>query len=368
MEKSPAGTHPSTDTQTDARTHAPGLDAHSALDAHATDVHGGGARVADPPVDVERDLHAPSVSVVVPSYNHAPFVGKTLRSIFGQTLAPLELFVIDDGSTDGSPRVIEGALKDCPFPCELIARANRGLCATLNEGFARTRGRFFAYLGSDDLWLPGFLCARVELLSVRPRAVLAYGNAYSIDAADRIIDCTTDWARYRDGDVRQMLLEILAPLSPTVLYRRDALGRAPWNEESRLEDYELYLRLSGAGEFAFDARVLSAWRQHGYNTSENLTMMMRERLAAQRLAAPALGVGPKELEHFQSLAKFRSAEEFVRRGEKLRAARLTFESLGGIPSASAAAKMLLRLAVPSRLLGWYRRRGRRESHERYGTL
>ena len=107
----------------------------------------------------------------MPSYNHAPFVAAALRSVFAQTLAPARLLVIDDGSRDGSPGIIEDALKDCPFPCELIARGNRGLCATLNEGLAKTDGAFFAYLGSDDLWLPGFLEARVRALEERPRAL-----------------------------------------------------------------------------------------------------------------------------------------------------------------------------------------------------
>src|SRR2546427_3062547 len=201
------------------------------------------------------------VSVFVPSYNHARFVESTLRSIMKQTLRPAELLVIDDGSTDDSPRVIERVLRDCPFPCELVVRANRGLCATLNEGLAKTRGLCFAYLGSDDLWLPDFLAARVSMLEARPPAVLAYGHAFLIDEDDRIIDCTLDWAHYTDGNARTMLLqENIAPMSPTVLHRRAVLERYGWNERARLEDYELYLRLSADGEFAFDAGILSAWR------------------------------------------------------------------------------------------------------------
>ena len=95
-----------------------------------------------------------TVSVVVPSYNHARFIESTLRSIIKQTFRPAELLVIDDGSSDESPTIIERTLGECPFPCEFVARDNRGLCATLNEGFERTHGDYFAYLGSDDLWLP----------------------------------------------------------------------------------------------------------------------------------------------------------------------------------------------------------------------
>src|ERR1043166_8188227 len=141
----------------------------------------------------------PRVSVVVPSYNHAPFVAQTLRSIFRQTQPPAELLVIDDGSADDSARVAAETLKDCPVPCELIARANRGLCATLNEGLGKTRGGYLAYLGSDDLWLPDFLKARVSLLEARARAVLAYGHALLIDERGEVFDCTADWAAYADG-------------------------------------------------------------------------------------------------------------------------------------------------------------------------
>src|SRR5918992_1125117 len=124
----------------------------------------------------------PKVSVVVPSFNHAPFIQTTLRSIFNQTLAPAQLLVIDDGSSDGSADIIEQTLQDCPFPSQLMARSNRGLCATLNEGLARTSGDYFAYLSSDDVWLPDFVEARVSLLEARPQAVLGYGHCFLIDA------------------------------------------------------------------------------------------------------------------------------------------------------------------------------------------
>src|SRR6266404_5774906 len=83
-----------------------------------------------------------TVSVVLPSYNHARFIEATLRSIMKQTFPPSELIVIDDGSADDSVSVIDRVLNECPFPCELVVRGNRGLCATLNEGFARTRGGY----------------------------------------------------------------------------------------------------------------------------------------------------------------------------------------------------------------------------------
>src|SRR5262245_46675785 len=110
------------------------------------------------------DDRRPEIFVVVPSYNHAPFVEMCLRSIFSQTVRPGKLLVIDDGSSDDSPKFIATVLKDCPFDAELIARENRGLCRTLNEGLEASSGDYFAYIGSDDLWSPEFLEARARML------------------------------------------------------------------------------------------------------------------------------------------------------------------------------------------------------------
>jgi len=309
-----------------------------------------------------------TVSVVLPSYNHARFIEATLRSIMKQTFTPSELIVIDDGSADNSVVVIDRALNECPFPCELVARGNRGLCATLNEGFARTRGDYFAYLGSDDLWLPDFLRARVDLLNSRPDAVLAYGHAYFIDEQNRIIDSTADWARYADGNARQMLLQTTAPMSPTVMYRREALAQHRLEEESKLEDYDLYLRLSVGGLFAFDPRMLSAWRRHGSNISRDQTLMLEEQLQAQGQAALRFGFTARQIEDLQRATRFNRAEDFLRVGQKSEALRLMLHNLRGAHSPRATARMLLRLLLPNSIMRRRARTRQRKVFQRYGTL
>lgn len=323
----------------------------------------------DESVGGDNDAAGASVSVVVPSFNHARFVAQALRSIFRQTHAPAELIVIDDGSSDGSPQIIGRELQDCPFPCELIARANRGLCATLNDGLTRsTRGRYFAYLGSDDLWLAGFLAARVAALAARPRAALAYGHAYLIDEAGRAFDCTADWAAYADGDVRAMLLETIAPMSPTVVYRRDALARHGWDERARLEDYDLYLRLAADGDFAFDPRPLAAWRRHGRNTSRDQRMMLDEQLAAQRRQLHSLGLSERELARLHARLRFARAEDFLRLGHKADALRLALSNLSGARSPRTVARLAARLVIPFPLVRAHKRRAARRAAERYGNF
>ncbi|MEO8072781.1 MAG: glycosyltransferase family A protein, partial [Acidobacteriota bacterium] len=304
----------------------------------------------------------------VPSYNHAPFVEKCLKSIIKQTLSPKKLLVIDDGSKDDSPRIIERVLKDCPFDAELIVRENCGLCATLNEGFARSSGEYFAYLGSDDLWLPAFLAERAELLEKRESAVLAYGHSFTIDAEENIIDCSADWANFPDGDPRPMLFRGNAPFSPTVVYRRSALENTVWNEKAKLEDYDFYLRLAEKGEFAFDRQVLSAWRQHGANASDDWQFMLDEVLAAQNRNAAELGINLKTLVRIQTETKFSYTENLARSGKKMRAFSLFFNNLRGADSTRLAAKNLLRILTPMPILRRYRQTAQRRTTHKYGKV
>lgn len=296
----------------------------------------------------------------VPSYNHAPFVEATLRSIFAQTLPPRKLLVIDDGSRDGSPQVIERVLKECPFPSELIVRENRGLCRTLNQALELSDGDYFAYVGSDDFWLPEFLSARREMLDRRPDAVLGYGNAQLVDEAGRVFDDSSlhagEWAEYPDGDARPMLLSGIAPISSTVVYRRSALEEVRWNEEARLEDYEMYLRLMSRGGFAFDPGVLSAWRVHGYNTSKDNRLMLDEILSAQARNFELLGVSGPEFEKIQMHTKFRYARIELQHGNKASAMSLARETWRGARSASQLLRFALRLLIPMKAVAAVRRR------------
>lgn len=309
-----------------------------------------------------------TVSVIVPSYNHELFIDRCLRAIINQRLRPLELIVIDDGSKDGSLKVIEKALKACPFDAELIARPHKGLSATLNEGLELSRGEYFAYLGSDDVWLPAFLEARVVCLQERPDAVLAYGHSFVINENDEIVECSGDWAKYSDGNVRQMLLHHVVPFSPSVLYRGEAVKNTCWNEKAGLEDYDLYLRLSAHGEFAFDPEPLCAWRSHRYNQSRNIDFMLEECLRAQRGAVGSLMIGDDELKKAHSKLKFRFAADFIRAGQKRKALSLLCLNLTGAPSYKSVARTVAGLMLPQPILRWRKDFVQRRAIRSYGSL
>lgn len=309
-----------------------------------------------------------SVFVVVPSHNHAPFIERCLQSVLKQTLRPSKMLVIDDGSTDNSPAIIEQVLKECTFPSELIVRPNRGLSATLNQGFALSEGDYFAYIGSDDVWLPEFLESRVSVLEKRPRAVLAYSYSYLIDAEDAIIDSTQNWGEYADGNALSMLLYPIIPASASVVYRRNALENCAWNTSSILEDYDLYLRLSALGEFALDDKMLSAWRIHSYNTSADFPLMMREWLAAIKQNAEVIGLDEDHLESVLQQIKFRCVADFIRNGQKREAWKMFWKNLGGASSFVDAGKMFARFIVPTKVFQAKRKAFTKSYIKQHGTL
>lgn len=306
------------------------------------------------------------VFVLVPSYNHAPFVGKCLRSIINQTLKPKKLLVIDDGSKDDSPRIIERVLKGCPFDAELIVRPNRGLCATLNEGFARSSGEYFAYLGSDDIWFSAFTSERVKLLDSRPEAVLAYGNALFLDETDAVYESSAEWWNF-PSDAREMLRLGIAPISSTVFYRRSRLENHRWNENSRLEDYEFYVNLCTEGEFVFDRQVLSVWRHHGSNVSGDLHLMLAEVLAAQERHPQKLRLDETNFEEIQRQVRFRFAGDFLHKGHKKDALRLAAKNWRGAASKRQILEFSARMLVPMSVINLRRKWWREKMKSKYSV-
>jgi len=308
------------------------------------------------------------INVLVPSYNHAASIERALRSVFAQTRDIKKLIVIDDGSKDESVQIIEKVLANSPLAVELISRKNRGLCATLNEGLSKTAGEYFAYLGSDDLWLPTFLEEQTNLLEARRNAVLAFAHAYVIDENEMIIDRTDNWSGFADGDMLPFLLRGEIFSSPGVVYRRSAVEKYGWNENAELEDYELYLKLCGEGEFARNEKILCAWRLHGSNTSGNFPAMLREHLSAQNRVADKLGIGREELDRIQRELKFRGVLDYIRGGQKKEAWKLFRENRPGSRSSVDTMRTLARLLTPQPIFQWNRARKRRNAISKYGQL
>ena len=119
-------------------------------------------------------------SVIIPLYNKEAEVERTIRSVLAQTLAPLEIVVVDDGSTDGSAAVVETI--GSPL-IKLIRQPNAGETAARNRAMAEARGDYFALIDADDEWRPGFLAEIASLIREFPDCGL-YSTGFDIVNTD----------------------------------------------------------------------------------------------------------------------------------------------------------------------------------------
>jgi len=111
------------------------------------------------------------VSVIIPAYNAARYLGKAIASVQSQGYDPLEILVVDDGSTDTTPAVVQG-LRGVRY----LHQTNSGPAAARNAGIAAAQGSFLAFLDADDLWAGGKLAAQLSVLEAHPQIHMVTGR------------------------------------------------------------------------------------------------------------------------------------------------------------------------------------------------
>ena len=122
-----------------------------------------------------------TISIVTPSYNQAPFIERTLRSVLDQGYPDLQYFVQDGGSKDGTADILERhADRLAGFDCQ----PDGGQAQAINRGFARTDGEIMAWLNSDDILLPGALAHVAAKFAAHPEIDVLYGHRVLIDEND----------------------------------------------------------------------------------------------------------------------------------------------------------------------------------------
>lgn len=124
------------------------------------------------------------VSVVTVSLNQAKFLERAIRSVIGQDYHDIEYIVVDPGSTDGSRDIVERHRERI---AKVVLEPDRGAPDGLNKGFAAATGEIFAYLNSDDAFLPGAIRAAVSAFERHPDADIVIGHGYVVDAGGRVV-------------------------------------------------------------------------------------------------------------------------------------------------------------------------------------
>lgn len=229
------------------------------------------------------------VTVVIPAYNQARFLDEAIASVLSQNYDPLDVVVVDDGSTDDTARVA------ATFPAvRYIAQQNSGVSAARNRGLAASSGELIVFLDADDRLLPGALAAGARVLAADP--ALGFAAGYSRFITRDGTPQPTGQPRREGSDPYLTLLRRNRIRNPAmVMFRRDLVARAGGFDTSvnACADYDLYLRISRDHPVAFHDQVVADYRKHGENMSDNAALMMRQLVAVMRRQRPHLTTGAR---------------------------------------------------------------------------
>ena len=230
-----------------------------------------------------------TISVVIPTYNSGTQLKQTLDAALEQTCAPLEIIVVDDGSTDGTPAWIEAHYGEA---VRVIRQSNGGVARARNAGWRAARGEWIAFLDHDDVWYPDKL--EHLLRAATPACGVVYSRWREVDEdGEPLPDAEQltrqSWWRGARGRAFGWLMGWRCPLvSMSVpIVRRELLKRVGGFDPRCVpcDDWDLWLRLSRVTEFAFVDETLLDYRCHAAQQS-------RDELAALRGARRALGKHP----------------------------------------------------------------------------
>ena len=202
-------------------------------------------------------MAAPTVSVLVTTYNHASFVCECLDSLTAQTSSDFEIIITDDASADGTADVIRQWLTRTGTAAIFVRNpVNRGICANRNAALALARGRFICSLSGDDAYEPDRIERQVACFATQPTSVaVVYSDMRMVDADGR--DLGISYLDYHFGrearpeaNVFSRLLQGCFIPSPAAMIRREALDQVGHYDESLFyEDYDMWLRLSARFRF-----------------------------------------------------------------------------------------------------------------------
>jgi glycosyltransferase involved in cell wall biosynthesis len=207
----------------------------------------------------------PTVSVIIPAYNAAAHIGRTLESLRAQTWADFEAIIVDDGSKDDTAEVVCAMVKrDARF--RLIQQSNGGVAAARNRAIAEARGRYLANLDADDMWRPTFLERTIAVLEAAgPDAVFAFAKTHWIDAKDRLLPQVDQVLPPRVG-YRELLIRNPVGNGSAALMRTAAVREIGGYDErlvrefGQTEDWLLLLQLSWRGKVAVVREPLVLYR------------------------------------------------------------------------------------------------------------
>jgi hypothetical protein len=247
--------------------------------------------IAPPAPSAVTPVLCPTFSVVIAAYNAADVIGNAINSVLAQTLAPHEIIVCNDGSTDE----LHNALAIFDDRIKVIEQENGGEASAKNTGIRAARGDFVAILDPDDVYLPRRLQALAELSQRRPDLDLLTTDAYLTVRDTYVRRCFAAGFEFPVAQQREAILRF--NFLPFVVARRQAvLAAGGFDEELRdIPDWDLWLRMILSGSRAgLITEPLAEYRLTTSNTTSDRTRVHRGKVATLEKTAGRSDLSPRE--------------------------------------------------------------------------
>ena len=234
-------------------------------------------------------MNSPTVSVVIPCFNHGRFLVEALESLEAQTQPPAEIVVVDDGSTDETASVARRFAR-----VVLVQRPHLGLGAARNAGIAATSGEYLVFLDADDRLRPEALAIGTRELEAHPDCAFVYGHCERIDEQGRPLP--TGPPLRVTGDHYAALLSRNYIWTPAVvMFRRSACGRLLRFARGvdPAADLELYLRVTRRLRVCGHTHVVADYRLHRASMSRRTAVMLAATMTVLRAQRPYIARHPQ---------------------------------------------------------------------------
>ena len=223
----------------------------------------------DPPAREAARATRPRVSIIIPTYNRANFIGEAVASALGQDYHDIEVIVIDDGSTDETEDVL-ATFRDHRLIC--VRQDNAGRSRARNRAIAMARGEYITFLDSDDYYLPSKVGTQVAFLDANPKFGMAYMSGLSVN---------DDRLSYKERYTASLTGKLYSQIAffrphritlPNAMVRREILQQVGGLDEhmERFEDIDLWRRISKLTPIAGIVEIGAHIRSHAGNKQESL--------------------------------------------------------------------------------------------------
>lgn len=220
-----------------------------------------------------------TVSVIIPAYNHAEFLREAVDSALQQTVPPAQVIVVDDGSTDETPRILAaygGRIR-------AIRQPNQGAGAARNAGLAEATGDYVAFLDSDDVWHPRKLERQLARFDADPDLGLVHCGSACIDGTGSVTSTSLagldGWVAH---DILRLEREVIAGPGSCIMVP-SRVAREIGGFDPRLppsEDWDFCYRVATRHRIGYVAEVLVTYRHHGRGIHLDIARMERGMLLA----------------------------------------------------------------------------------------